>query len=61
MYGIALKMLLGDRGKCLGIVIGIAMASLLMLLQPGIALNAIAEHYGRITSVRPPRHMGHGP
>jgi putative ABC transport system permease protein len=54
MYGIALKMLLGNRGKCLGIVIGIAMASFLMLLQPGIALNAIAEHYGRITNISLP-------
>ena len=51
MYGIALKMLLGDRGKYLGIVMGIALASFLMVLQPGIMLKVFTEQYGRITNI----------
>jgi putative ABC transport system permease protein len=54
MYSIALKMLLGDRGKYLGIVMGIALASFLMMFQPGIMLKMLAEHYSRITSISLP-------
>jgi putative ABC transport system permease protein len=43
MYGIALKMLLGDRGKYLGIVIGIALSSFIMIQQPGVFPRG---HYG---------------
>jgi putative ABC transport system permease protein len=47
-------MLLGDRGKYLGIVMGIALASFLMMFQPGIMLKILAEHYSRITSISLP-------
>ena len=51
MYGIALKMLLGDRGKYLGIVIGIALSSFIMIWQPGVFLKIVGEQYSRITSI----------
>jgi putative ABC transport system permease protein len=54
MNGIALKMLLGDRGKYLGIVMGIALASFLMMFQPGILLKILAENYTRITNISLP-------
>jgi putative ABC transport system permease protein len=54
MYGIALKMLLGDRGKYLGIVVGIALASLIMIQQPGVFLSILTEQYGRITDISQP-------
>jgi putative ABC transport system permease protein len=38
---IALKMLFGDRGKYLGIIMGIALASILMIQQPGIMFSIL--------------------
>ena len=54
MYGIALKMLLGDRGKYTGIVIGIALSSFVMLFQPGLVSKFISEYYRRITDINLP-------
>jgi putative ABC transport system permease protein len=48
---IALKMLFGDRGKYLGIVIGIALASVLMIQQPGILISILKTVNGRIADV----------
>jgi putative ABC transport system permease protein len=36
MYYIALKMLIGDTAKYVGIIIGITFASLIMTQQPGV-------------------------
>lgn len=51
MYGIALKMLTGDRGKYLGIITGIALASIIMIQQPGMMLSILARTYSFITDV----------
>ena len=51
MLPIALKMLFGDRGKYLGIVIGIALASVLMIQQPGILISILKTVNGVISDV----------
>ncbi len=51
MLQIALKMLFGDRGKYLGIVIGIALASVLMIQQPGILISILKTVNGVISDV----------
>jgi len=51
MLEIALKMLLGDRGKYFGIVTGIALASVLMIQQPGILISMFSRTYSFITDV----------
>lgn len=51
MLRIALKMLFGDRGKYLGIVIGIALASVLMIQQPGILISILRTVNGTISDV----------
>jgi len=51
MYGIALKMLFGDRGKYFGIVSGIALASVIMIQQPGIMMSILSSTYSFITDV----------
>lgn len=54
MYGIALKMLFRERGKYLGIITGIALASLLMIQQPGIMISMFSTLYGIITDISLP-------
>lgn len=54
MLSIALKMLLGDRGKYIGIITGIALASILMIQQPGILISIFARTYSFITDVALP-------
>jgi putative ABC transport system permease protein len=44
-------MLFGDRGKYLGIVIGIALASVLMIQQPGILISILKTVNGVISDV----------
>lgn len=51
MYGIALKMLFGDKGKYLGIITGIALASIIMLQQPGMMLSILSRTYSFITDI----------
>ncbi len=51
MYQIAIKMLFRDRGKYLGIVTGIALASILMIQQPGIMISIFSTLYGIITDI----------
>ena len=51
MLSIALKMLFGDRGKYLGIVMGIALASVLMIQQPGILISILKTVNGVISDV----------
>lgn len=54
MFRIALKMLLGDRGKYFGIITGIALASLLMIQQPGILISIFSRTYSFISDVALP-------
>ncbi len=51
MIHIALKMLMGDRGKYLGIVMGLTFASLIMTQQPAIFLGLVARSYSFISDV----------
>jgi len=54
MLQVALKMLFGDRGKYFGIITGIALASLLMIQQPGILISIFSRTYSFITDVALP-------
>ncbi|WP_449245842.1 ABC transporter permease [Desulfobacca acetoxidans] len=54
MIKIALKMLLGDRGKYLGIITGIALASLIMIQQPGILISILGHTYSFISDINLP-------
>lgn len=49
MNRIALKMLMGDRGKYLGIVMGLTFASLIMTQQPAIFLGLMTRTYSFIS------------
>lgn len=51
MNYIALKMLMGDRGKYLGIVLGLTFASLIMTQQPAIFVGLMARSFSFITDV----------
>src|ERR1700743_85258 len=48
MYSVALKMLVGDRAKYLGIIMGLTFASLLITQQAGIFYGLMARTYGAI-------------
>jgi putative ABC transport system permease protein len=48
---VALKMLVGDRGKYLGIIVGITFASLLITQQAGIFVGLMARTYGSISDL----------
>jgi putative ABC transport system permease protein len=51
MNHIAIKMLMGDRGKYLGIVMGLTFASLIMTQQPAIFLGLMSRSYSFISDV----------
>ena len=48
MNHIALKMLMGDKGKYIGIVMGLTFASLIMTQQPAIFLGIMSRTYSFI-------------
>ena len=54
MYSVALKMLVGDRGKYLGIVMGLTFASLLITQQSSIFTGLMTRTYGAITDLSQP-------
>jgi putative ABC transport system permease protein len=54
MYGIALRMLLGDRGKYIGMVVGIAFASLIMSQQPAIFFGLVSRTYSFVKDISLP-------
>ena len=54
MYAIALKMLIGDRGKYLGIIMGLTFASLLITQQSSIFTGLMTRTYGAITDLSQP-------
>jgi putative ABC transport system permease protein len=49
MSFVALKMLIGDRSKYLGIIVGLTFASLLITQQAGIFVGLMTRTYGFIT------------
>lgn len=51
MNYIAIKMLMGDKGKYIGIVMGLTFASLIMTQQPAIFTGFIARSYSFITDL----------
>ena len=51
MNHIALKMLMGDTGKYIGIVMGLTFASLIMTQQPAIFLGLMTRSYSFISDV----------
>jgi putative ABC transport system permease protein len=54
VYLIALKMLVGDRGKYLGIIMGLTFASLLITQQSSIFTGLMTRTYGTITDLSQP-------
>ena len=54
MSTIALKMLMGDRGKYLGIIMGITFAALLITQQSSIFTGLMTRIYGAITDLSQP-------
>lgn len=54
MFYIAFKMLTGDRGKYIGIILGISFASLIMTQQPGVFLGIMARSYSFIWDISLP-------
>jgi putative ABC transport system permease protein len=51
MNTIALKMLMGDRAKYLGIILGLTFASLIMTQQPAIFVGLMARTYSFISDL----------
>ena len=51
MLHIALKMLFGDMGKYLGIVVAIALSSIIMIQQPAILVDILSQTYGTISDM----------
>ncbi len=51
MNYIAIKMLMGDTGKYIGIVMGLTFASLIMTQQPAIFIGILARTYSFISDV----------
>ena len=60
MNFIAIKMLVGDRAKYIGILIGLTFASLLITQQNGHFLRFNDPNLRRNLRPRPARHLGHG-
>jgi putative ABC transport system permease protein len=54
VYSIALKMLIGDRGKYLGIIMGLTFASLLITQQSSIFTGLMTRTYATITDLSQP-------
>jgi putative ABC transport system permease protein len=54
VYRIALKMLVGDRGKYLGIIMGLTFASLLITQQSSIFTGLMTRTYSSITDLSQP-------
>jgi putative ABC transport system permease protein len=51
MFYIAFRMLVGDRGKFLGIILGLSFASLIMTQQPGIFVGIMTRAFSFITDL----------
>ncbi len=51
MNHVALKMLMGDKGKYIGIIMGLTFASLIMTQQPAIFVGLMARSYSFISDL----------
>ena len=51
MFYVAFRMLVGDRGKFLGIILGLSFASLIMTQQPGVFVGIMTRAYSFITDL----------
>jgi putative ABC transport system permease protein len=51
MFYIAFRMLVGDRGRFLGIILGLSFASLIMTQQPGIFVGIMTRAFSFITDL----------
>lgn len=54
MYIIALKMLFGDRGKYIAMVVGVTFAALIMTQQPAILVGLLSRTYSFVGDVSEP-------
>lgn len=54
MFSVALKMLVGNRASCLGVVFGIFLATLLISQQSAIFLGLVARSYRLVTDIPAP-------
>ena len=54
MYLIALKMLFGDRGKYIAMVVGVTFAALIMTQQPAILVGLLSRTYSFVGDVSEP-------
>lgn len=54
MYGIAIRMLMGDRSKFFAMVAGVSFASLIMTQQPSILVGLLSRTYSFIQDVSEP-------
>jgi len=54
MYTVAIKMLVGDRGKYLGILMGVTFASLLITHQESVFVGIMTRTYAAITDLALP-------
>ncbi|HZZ42918.1 MAG TPA: ABC transporter permease [Tepidisphaeraceae bacterium] len=54
MNRVAIKMLMGDRAKYIGIIVGLTFASLLITQQMGIFIGLMARTYGAMTDLSLP-------
>ncbi len=54
MYYIALKMLFGDRGKYIAMVVGVSFAALIMTQQPAILVGLLSRTYSFIKDISLP-------
>lgn len=54
MYIIALKMLFGDRGKYIAMVVGVTFAALIMTQQPAIMVGLLSRTYSFVGDVSEP-------
>ncbi len=54
MYSIAIRMLIGDRAKYLGILMGVTLASLVITQQGAIFIGLMTRTFGAITDIALP-------
>src|ERR1700692_3424537 len=54
MISLALKMLIGNRASCIGVIFGIFLATLLISQQSAIFLGLISRSYRLITDIPAP-------
>lgn len=54
MIGVAFKMLMGDTGKYIGLIVGITFAALIMTQQPAILIGLLSRTYALITDASYP-------